>query len=71
VYAAGSTSGPGTRIHSGRLGVSYKNGNEESEEESGRKEEEVSPSPLYRYRYVFLTKASATGFRCARFLFTA
>jgi hypothetical protein len=49
--------------------VSYYNGNEESKEESGRKEEEVSPSPLYRYRYVFLTKPSATGFRCARFLF--
>jgi hypothetical protein len=29
------------------LGVSYKNGNEESKEESGGKEEEVNPSPLF------------------------
>jgi hypothetical protein len=49
--------------------VSYKHGNEESKEESGREEEEVIPSPLFRNRYVFLTETSATGFRCVRFLF--
>jgi hypothetical protein len=49
--------------------VSYKNGNEESKEESDGKEEEVNPSPLFRNRYVFLTETSATGFRCVRFLF--
>jgi hypothetical protein len=56
VYASGSAWEPGTRFDFRRLGVSYYNGNEESKEESGRKKEEVSPSPLYRYRLRLFNK---------------